>query len=84
VLTASLKSVLTQNLANREFLPNSRRFGEIDGFCCQKRESPWDQKSRVSGGKRQFMAANSLLEVLTQIDRISKANRAGFEPKLSA
>src|SRR5438034_470212 len=43
----------------------------IDYIYWQLRESPLDQRSLVFGRKRELLAINSLLDVSTQIERIS-------------
>src|SRR5437016_13508476 len=54
-----------------QFSPISENGLKIDGVCCQKRESPFEQKARVSGQKRELIETDSLMGLLTQIERIS-------------
>lgn len=49
-------------------------------FAAKRESRPRTKNREFSGEKRQLMATNSLLDVLTHIERISKATRPGFEP----
>src|SRR5438552_9664065 len=67
--------VLTQNLADREFCLNLGDFWKWSSDrwrLLAKRESRYRSKDgEFSGGKRELIATNSLMDVLTQIERIS-------------